>query len=159
MQGYLDPEYYMTQQLTDKSDVYSFGVVLLELLTARAPIARGKHIVRVVNEALDGSEDPYTNFKEVLDPNLDTNLVGLEKFVELAMSCVRDSGAERPTMGEVVREVENIIQLVSSNLNKIKSPATISPGHETEGIIPSPYSGEDLFHNSMGSLPFNVESQ
>ena len=48
MQGYLDPEYFLTRKLTDKSDVYSLGVVLLELLTGMHPISYGKNIVREV---------------------------------------------------------------------------------------------------------------
>ncbi|KAM1390891.1 hypothetical protein ACFX2I_018662 [Malus domestica] len=38
--GCLDPEYIMTQQLTEKSDVYSFGVVLLEVLCAKPALDR-----------------------------------------------------------------------------------------------------------------------
>lgn len=48
VQGYLDPEYFLTHKLTDKSDVYSLGVVFLELLTGMQPIYHGKNIVREV---------------------------------------------------------------------------------------------------------------
>jgi serine/threonine protein kinase len=48
MQGYLDPEYFLTHKLTDKSDVYSLGVVFLEILTGMHPISHGKNIVREV---------------------------------------------------------------------------------------------------------------
>lgn len=48
LQGYLDPEYFLTHKLTDKSDVYSLGVVFLELLTGMQPIMHGKNLVREV---------------------------------------------------------------------------------------------------------------
>ncbi|KAH9304861.1 hypothetical protein KI387_009265, partial [Taxus chinensis] len=51
--GYLDPEYYMTQQLSYKSDVYSYGVVLLEILSRKEPIERGKYLVREVRTAIE----------------------------------------------------------------------------------------------------------
>jgi len=47
-QGYLDPEYFLTQKLTEKSDVYSLGIVFLELLTRMPPISHGRNIVREV---------------------------------------------------------------------------------------------------------------
>ncbi|XP_030940287.1 probable leucine-rich repeat receptor-like protein kinase At5g49770 [Quercus lobata] len=116
--GYLDPKYYMTQQLTEKSDVYSYGVVMLELVTARMPIERGKYIVRVVQMAMDKTKVLY-NLHEILDPaiGLQTSLKGLEKFVDLAMSCVEESGANRPAMSDVVKEIENIMQIAGLNPN------------------------------------------
>ena len=147
----MDPEYYMTQQLTEKSDVYSFGVVLLELVTARAPIHRGKHIVREVKEAMEQSKDAY-DLDEILDPRLETTPVGLEKFVVLAMRCVKDSAAERPTMGEVVREIENIIQMANANA-KLPTP---SSSYETEGSIHNPYDNQDSKEYSAGFSALDI---
>ncbi|XP_065634925.1 leucine-rich repeat receptor protein kinase HPCA1 isoform X4 [Quercus suber] len=114
--GYMDPEYYMTHKLTEKSDVYSFGVLMLELLTARKPIEHGKYIVREVQETMDKTKDLY-NLHEFLDPaiGLGTTLKGLEKFVDLAMRCVKEPGFDRPMMVEVVKEIENIMELAGVN--------------------------------------------
>ncbi|KAL4655156.1 hypothetical protein ACB092_01G431200 [Castanea dentata] len=101
--GYMDPKYYMTHRLTKKSDAYSFGVLMLELITARKPIEHGKYIVREVQEKMDKAKDLY-NLHEFLDPaiGLGTTLKGLEKFVGLAMRCVKEAGSDRPMMAEVV---------------------------------------------------------
>lgn len=60
VQGYLDPEYYMTQKLTDKTDVYSFGIVLLELITGMVPISESnKNIVREVSTLTCHENNPH----------------------------------------------------------------------------------------------------
>lgn len=158
--GYLDPEYYMTQQLTEKSDVYSFGVLMLELLTARRPIERGKYIVREVRVVMDKDKDLY-NLQGILDPaiGLGTSLKGLERFVELAMRCVDDTGADRPTMGEVVKEIENI--MVFAGLNPKAESATTSASYEeaSKGNFRHPYSNEDFLEYSGGFPPSRIEPQ
>lgn len=145
----MDPEYYMTQQLTEKSDVYSFGVVMLELVTARRPIEQGKYIVREVMRVMDTSKDLY-NLHSILDPTMmKTRPKGLEKFVTLAMRCVKEYAAERPTMAEVVKEIESIIELVGLNPNS--ESATTSETYEEAGGANAkhPYREEDFSYSGM----------
>lgn len=117
--GYLDPEYYMTQQLTEKSDVYSFGVVMLELVTAKQPIERDKYIVNQVRMAMDKNDEECYGLSNVMDPAIrnTTNLVGFVRFVDLALQCVEEAVADRPTMSEVVKELEIILQSDGLNTN------------------------------------------
>jgi len=117
MQGYLDPDYYTSQRLTEKSDVYSFGVLVLELITAKRPIERGKYIVKVVRNTIDKTKDLY-GLHEIIDPAIcsGSTLQGFEKFVDLAMECLQDSGVDRPTMSEVVKEIEEMLRSLGLNL-------------------------------------------
>ncbi|XP_027335171.1 probable leucine-rich repeat receptor-like protein kinase At5g49770 isoform X2 [Abrus precatorius] len=148
--GYLDPEYYMTQQLTEKSDVYSFGVLMLELITARRPIEQGKYIVREIRRVMDTSKDLY-NLHSILDPTVikQTRPKGLEKFVILAMRCVKEYASERPTMAEVVKEIENIIELVGLNPNAESASASETYEEVSGGNVKHPYGDEDFSYSGI----------
>ncbi|KAL5720654.1 hypothetical protein ACHQM5_013300 [Ranunculus cassubicifolius] len=117
--GYLDPEYYMTQQLSEKSDVYSFGVVMLELITAKQPIERGVYIVREVQTKLDKNDQQHCGLTELLDPTIrnEPNLIGFARYVELAMQCLAEAGESRPSMSTLVKEIEAILQTDGLNTN------------------------------------------
>lgn len=148
----MDPEYYMTQQLTEKSDVYSFGVLLLELITARAPIEKGKYIVREVKQAMDKTKELY-DLQELIDPVIVSGVSprSLEKFVDLALSCVEEQGVHRPTMSEVVKEIENIMELAGVNPNAESASTSESYEGARKGYE-HPYSDESLFVYS-GAYP------
>ncbi|XP_049936924.1 leucine-rich repeat receptor protein kinase HPCA1-like isoform X2 [Nymphaea colorata] len=132
--GYLDPEYYMTQQLTYKSDVYSFGVVMLELVTAKPPIQRGRYVVREVKAAIDKTKEFY-GLEEILDPTIrgETSLVSLQKFVGLALQCTEELASKRPSMNEVVKEIEAILQNEQFNERRSASAST-NLGIPVQGI-------------------------
>ncbi|XP_030524316.1 probable LRR receptor-like serine/threonine-protein kinase At1g06840 [Rhodamnia argentea] len=102
--GYLDPEYFLTHKLTDKSDVYSLGVVFLELLTGMQPISHGKNIVREVNTAYQSG-----TISSIVDGSMGSYPSEcVEKFLMLALTCCRDETDARPSMADVVRELESI---------------------------------------------------
>ncbi|CAL0313203.1 unnamed protein product [Lupinus luteus] len=124
--GYLDPEYYMTQQLTEKSDVYSFGVVMLELITSRQPIEKGKYIVREVRTAMNKYDEEHYGLRVFMDPVVRNtpNLIGFGRFLELTMQCVEDSAADRPTMSEVVKTLETILQNDGMNTNSTSASSS-----------------------------------
>ncbi|CAL9764341.1 unnamed protein product [Musa acuminata subsp. burmannicoides] len=115
--GYLDPEYYVKNQLSEKSDVYSFGVVLLELITGQPPILIGSekiHIVEWVYERLAKG-----NVEDVVDKSLqgeyDVNCAW--KIAYVALNCAMQSSTKRPTMTEVVMQLKERLAL-QSNLDE-----------------------------------------
>ncbi|KAL1210939.1 putative LRR receptor-like protein kinase [Cardamine amara subsp. amara] len=109
--GYLDPEYYRTNWLSEKSDVYSFGIVLLEIVTNQPVIDKNRerpHINEWVAFMLTSGD-----IRSIVDPKLmedyDKNCVW--KVVELALACVNPSSNRRPTMPHVVMELNECLAL------------------------------------------------
>ncbi|XP_011001640.1 PREDICTED: probable LRR receptor-like serine/threonine-protein kinase At1g06840 isoform X2 [Populus euphratica] len=138
--GYLDPEYFLTRKLTDKSDVYSLGVVFLELLTGMQPIYRGKNLVREVNIACESDK---------MFSIIDRRMVSypskcIERFVPLALNCCHDEQDKRPSMVEVVRELENILRI----LPETETTETYSPSANSRKTTPT-FSGMSASSSSF----------
>ncbi|XP_031472956.2 probable leucine-rich repeat receptor-like protein kinase At2g28990 [Nymphaea colorata] len=120
--GYIDPEYYNTNKLTEKSDVYSFGVVLFELVTGRQAIfALGSsrvHILQWVTPKIVRGE-----IASIIDPRLqesyDTNSIW--KVADTALSCTADKAIARPTMTAVVNELMEAMNIETHRLKRSSS--------------------------------------
>ncbi|CAF2283796.1 BnaA04g16790D [Brassica napus] len=111
--GYLDPEYYQTNWLTEKSDIYSFGIVLLEIITNRPIIQQSRekpHLVEWVSFMITKGD-----IGSIIDPNLHQNydIGSVWKAIEIAMSCLSPSSIGRPNMSQVAKGLKEC--LISEN--------------------------------------------
>ncbi|KAJ0237827.1 receptor-like protein kinase [Hirschfeldia incana] len=132
--GYLDPEYFRRQQLTEKSDVYSFGVVLFEAVCARAVInpTLPKDQINLAEWAL--SWQKQRSLETIIDPNLRGSYSpeSLEKYGEIAEKCLADEGKNRPMMGEVLWHLEYVLQLHEAWLRKQNGENSFSSSQALE---------------------------
>ncbi|KAF7132687.1 hypothetical protein RHSIM_Rhsim09G0177200 [Rhododendron simsii] len=131
--GYIDPEYYGLNVLTAKSDVYGLGVVLLELLTGKRAIFKSGG---------DGGGDPVSvvdftvprilagEMVKVLDTRVGPPEVSEAEAVELvaytAVRCVNMEGKDRPSMSDIVANLERALALCNDDSHGSISSGPIS---------------------------------
>ncbi|PIA38688.1 hypothetical protein AQUCO_02700127v1 [Aquilegia coerulea] len=147
--GYLDPEYYISQQLTEKSDVYSFGVILLELISGKEAISNDsfginfRNIVQWAKLHIQSGD-----IQGIIDPSLgnEYNIQSMWKVAEKAMMCVQPHGSMRPSISEVLKEIQDAIL--------IERAAEVSREGNSDNISRS--SLHSSINTGMGSMDFGA---
>ncbi|GAB4840533.1 hypothetical protein Ancab_021302 [Ancistrocladus abbreviatus] len=110
--GYVDPEYYANQQLSEKSDVYSFGIVLLGLISGRKPISEDYgsdwNIVHWARSLIRKGD-----IVSMIDPLLvgSMKIESAWRVAEVAIQCIEQHGVSRPNMQEIVLAIQEAVKI------------------------------------------------
>lgn len=120
--GYLAPEWLTNSAISDKTDVYSYGLVLLEIIRGRknwSMVAEGWSV-----ESTGGSDMGYFpmialemhekgRYLELADPRLQGRVTeeDVGKVVRIALCCLHEETAMRPTMDAVAAMLDGTIEV------------------------------------------------
>ncbi|XP_068641515.1 G-type lectin S-receptor-like serine/threonine-protein kinase LECRK3 [Aristolochia californica] len=109
--GYLAPEWYKNTPISVKTDVYSFGMVLLEIICCRKNVD-----IDVPDDEMILSEWVYKCFrtgdlKELLKGEEEVDKKMLERMVSVALWCIQDEPALRPTIKCVISMLEGSLEV------------------------------------------------
>ncbi|GMI75081.1 hypothetical protein like AT1G67720 [Hibiscus trionum] len=135
--GYLDPEYYASQQLTEKSDVYSFGVVLLELISGKKPVSVEDfgpelNIVHWARSLIRKGD-----VISIVDPFLVGNvkIESIWRIAEVAIQCVEQRGYSRPKMQEIVLAIQDAVKIEKGDEGNAKLASGSSRGQSSRKTL------------------------
>ncbi|KAK4424463.1 putative leucine-rich repeat receptor-like protein kinase [Sesamum alatum] len=87
-----------------------------------------------------------------LDEKTSNSSWSSQKVVDLALTCVQEPGYNRPTMGEVVKEIESIMESAGRNPNA-ESTSSSKSYEDARKASGHPYTSESLSSNSAPSPP------
>ncbi|KAM2647492.1 hypothetical protein TB1_000732 [Malus domestica] len=121
--GYMAPEWISGVAITTKADVYSYGMTLIELLAGRRNVEARQSVggregasettdslffpPRAAQKIIEG------NVREVIDNRLGCtyNIEEAKRAAMVAVWCIQDAEAMRPTMGMVVKMLEGLVEV------------------------------------------------
>ncbi|URE05566.1 U-box domain-containing protein [Musa troglodytarum] len=109
---YMDPEYFLTGELTPQSDVYAFGIIILRLLTGKSPL----RIARDVQEAMDNGD-----LHAIIDKSAGNwPFVQANQLAHLGVRCSEMSRKNRPDLTqEVWRIIEPMVKAASLSVSSL----------------------------------------
>ncbi|XP_023906650.2 G-type lectin S-receptor-like serine/threonine-protein kinase At2g19130 [Quercus suber] len=112
--GYLAPEWISGEAITPKVDVFSYGKLLFEIISGRRNINMldeeiCNYFPARVAMAINKGEDLLTLLDFKLEGN--ANMEELTRACKVACWCIQDDPRDRPTMGNVVKILEGLMQL------------------------------------------------
>lgn len=152
--GYMDPEYFQSSQFTDKSDVYSFGVVLVELITGEKSISflrsqenrtLATYFIQVMKE---------NKLFDIIDARIreDCMLNQVTATAKVARKCLNLKGRKRPSMREVLMELENI-RLSSGDMQPYEHVSEKEEEEEKDEGVVEDIIGEESRNNVVVTAP------
>ncbi|KAH9763655.1 G-type lectin S-receptor-like serine/threonine-protein kinase [Citrus sinensis] len=125
--GYMSPEYALRGLFSIKSDVFSFGVLVLETLSSK----KNAHFYNTDSLTLLGHAWNLWNDGrawELMDSILqnDASYPMLNRYINVALLCVQENAADRPTMLEVISMLTNENVILPSPLQPAFSHVRIA---------------------------------
>ncbi|XP_060180525.1 putative kinase-like protein TMKL1 [Lycium barbarum] len=132
-EGYKAPELQRMKKCNSRTDVYAFGILLLEILLGKRPGKNGRNGDNVDLPAVVKVAVLEETTMEVFDVELLKGIrnpmeEGLVQALRLAMGCCAPVATVRPTMDEVVRQLE---ENRPRNRSALYSPAETRSGSGT----------------------------
>ncbi|XP_059071575.1 probable LRR receptor-like serine/threonine-protein kinase At1g67720 isoform X2 [Cryptomeria japonica] len=120
--GYLDPEYFHTNKLTERSDVYSFGVVLLEMICGRKAIdpelcEEELSLLKWVMLHVEGSKDYGGPLIAIIDKKMcmsEIDMKSLYPIFTLSLKCIQNEASKRPTITDIVKQIKEAMDMIKS---------------------------------------------